>query len=113
MEDWDIPDPAGRPIEAVRAIRDAIEVRVTELLTERIEAIRSDKTAHQARLVRLLPRIAAEFELRHSPEEIRACADAILAEFREVPIRSHVMALAERRARACLATETCDILSTA
>jgi hypothetical protein len=58
VEDWDIPDPAGRPIEDVRAIRDAVELRVKELLDERIDAIRSDRTAHQMRLARLLPDLA-------------------------------------------------------
>jgi arsenate reductase (thioredoxin) len=32
--DWDLPDPAGRPIEEVREIRDEIERRVTELVAE-------------------------------------------------------------------------------
>src|SRR6201996_1552352 len=32
--DWDLADPAGRPIEEVRAIRDEIERRVTELVAE-------------------------------------------------------------------------------
>ena len=31
-EDWDLADPAGRPIEEVREIRDQIELRVKELL---------------------------------------------------------------------------------
>ena len=31
-EDWDVADPAGQPIEAVRAIRDDIQARVTTLL---------------------------------------------------------------------------------
>jgi arsenate reductase (thioredoxin) len=33
-EDWDLPDPHGRPVEAVRAIRDDIEVRVHRLVRE-------------------------------------------------------------------------------
>ena len=33
-EDWDVPDPAGQPIEVVRAIRDDIQARVTTLLGE-------------------------------------------------------------------------------
>lgn len=33
-EDWDVADPAGRPIEVVRAIRDDIQARVTLLLGE-------------------------------------------------------------------------------
>jgi arsenate reductase len=29
--DWDLPDPKGRPVDDVRALRDDIERRVTEL----------------------------------------------------------------------------------
>jgi arsenate reductase (thioredoxin) len=32
--DWDLPDPKGLPIEAVRAIRDDIATRVRELASE-------------------------------------------------------------------------------
>jgi len=32
--DWDLPDPKGRPLEEVRATRDEIERRVTELIDE-------------------------------------------------------------------------------
>jgi arsenate reductase len=32
--DWDMEDPSGRAIEAVRAIRDDIQERVTSLLAE-------------------------------------------------------------------------------
>jgi arsenate reductase (thioredoxin) len=32
--DWDLPDPKGRPLEEVRAIRDDIARRVEELVTE-------------------------------------------------------------------------------
>ena len=32
--DWELPDPSGQPLEAVRAIRDQIAVRVDELLAE-------------------------------------------------------------------------------
>ena len=31
-EDWDVPDPGGRPLEEVQAIRDNIEQRVRDLL---------------------------------------------------------------------------------
>ena len=112
VEDWDIPDPAGKPIEEVRAIRDAVEARVMELIDERIDAIRSDRTAHQARLVRLLPDLTREFLGVRSDGEIRACADAILADYEDVPVRSFVMTIAHRRTRACLAAETCDPLAT-
>ena len=29
--DWNLPDPSGRPIEEVRAVRDEIERRVAQL----------------------------------------------------------------------------------
>ncbi|MCP2257208.1 Protein-tyrosine-phosphatase [Streptoalloteichus tenebrarius] len=32
--DWRVPDPAGRPVEEVRPIRDEIDRRVRELLSE-------------------------------------------------------------------------------
>jgi protein-tyrosine-phosphatase len=32
--DWELPDPAGRPIEEVRPIRDEIERRVEDLVGE-------------------------------------------------------------------------------
>ena len=113
VEDWDIPDPAGKPIEEVRAIRDALEVRVKELIEHRIDAIRSDHTAHQMRLQRLLPGLVEEFEGVRSDAEIRTCADAILAEYQDVPVRSFVMSIAHRRTRDCLRAEHCDALATA
>ena len=33
-EDWGLEDPAGKPIEQVRAIRDEVETRVKQLLAE-------------------------------------------------------------------------------
>lgn len=111
VEDWDIPDPAGKPIEEVRAIRDAVEARVRDLVEQRLDAIRSDRTAHQVRLARLLPSLVKEFESVRSDAEIRACADAILAEYEDVPVRSFVMSIANRRARECLRAERCDVLA--
>jgi protein-tyrosine-phosphatase len=32
-EDWDLPDPGGRPVEEVRGIRDEIERRVRDLVS--------------------------------------------------------------------------------
>lgn len=32
--DWQLPDPAGRPLEEVRAVRDEIQARVEALLAE-------------------------------------------------------------------------------
>jgi hypothetical protein len=72
VEDWDVPDPAGKPIQEVRAIRDAVEARVKDMIDNRLEAIRSDHTAHQWRLQRLLPDLAAEFAGVRSDGEIRS-----------------------------------------
>jgi arsenate reductase (thioredoxin) len=36
--DWDLPDPAGRPVEEVRSIRDEIERRVRHLVEELVRA---------------------------------------------------------------------------
>ena len=108
VEAWDIPDPAGLPIEQVRPIRDAIEVRVRELIETKLDAIRSDPTAHGFRLAHLLPTLADEFEATRTPDQIRACADAILTRFDDVPVRGYVQVLAERQTRECLRRETCD-----
>jgi len=32
--DWDLPDPAGKPIEFMRDVRDEIEKRVQNLIRE-------------------------------------------------------------------------------
>jgi arsenate reductase (thioredoxin) len=113
VEDSDVPDPAGRRIEEVRVIRDEIARRLRHLLETRIDEIRSDRTAHQARLARMLPSLIDEFAVLRQPEEIRACADAILADYDEVPVRSFVMTLAHRRARECLRAEVCEPLAIA
>jgi arsenate reductase (thioredoxin) len=36
--DWDLPDPSGQPLEAVRSIRDEIDARVRTLLEELLAA---------------------------------------------------------------------------
>ena len=102
VEDWDIPDPAGRTLEEVRAIRDGVEARVRELVDEKLHLIRSDRTAHQLRTARLLPDLVKEFGHERTEEEIRMAADAALAEFQDAPVRSYVMSIANRKAREAL-----------
>jgi arsenate reductase len=102
VEDWDVADPAGQPIEEVRRIRDDIEQRVTALLETRIESIREDRRQHMMRMARLVPGLVDEFGGQLTDEEIRAIADDILDTYDEVPIRSFVMTLANRRAREIL-----------
>jgi arsenate reductase (thioredoxin) len=109
VDDWDIPDPAGRPTDEVREIRDTIDERVTELATEKIAAIRLDPTAHRFRLAKLLPQLIDEFGDTRSPEVIRGCADRILDEYDDVPVRSHIFTLAHKRTRECLRQENCEI----
>ena len=106
VEDWDIPDPAGKSVDEVRVIRDQISLRVIDLIDHRLDAIRTDRTAHQLRLTRLLPHLLERFpEL--PGDEVRSCADSVLANYIDAPVRSFVATLAEREARECLATGGC------
>ncbi|MBA3422736.1 MAG: hypothetical protein H0U12_12770 [Thermoleophilaceae bacterium] len=102
VEDWEVPDPAGRSLEEVRAIRDGVEAHVKHLVAEKLDLIRSDRSAHQLRLERLLPDLVREFEAERTEEEIRTAADAALAEFQDAPVRSYVMTIANRKAREVL-----------
>jgi arsenate reductase (thioredoxin) len=110
VDDWDIPDPAGRPLDQVREIRDVIHDRVRQLATERIDAIRTDAGAHRFRLAKLLPELITEFGDTRSPEVIRGCADRVLDDYDDVVVRSHVLTLAHRRSRECLRDEHCALL---
>jgi arsenate reductase len=102
VEDWDVSDPAGRPIEEVRLIRDEIELRVKDLLDDRIDQIREDRRQHMTRMGRLVPSLVDEFGGELTDDEIRRIADEILGSYDEVPIRSFVMTLANRKAREIL-----------
>ncbi len=88
-----------------------IEAHVRELIDERLDAIRSDHTAHQLRLERMLPPLAEEFEGMRSPGEIRACADAVLSRYDDSSVRGHVLSLAHRQTRDCLRAERCEALA--
>jgi arsenate reductase (thioredoxin) len=110
VDDWDVPDPAGLPLDEVREIRDMIDERVHELATTNIDAIRSDDTAHRWRLAKLLPGLIEEFGDRQPPEVIRGCADRVLDNYDDVPIRSHILTLAHKQARDCLRQEHCALL---
>ena len=99
------PIPAGLPLEQVRAIRDEIELRVRDLIDTRLDAIRTDPTAHQFRLVHLLPqarrRVRGKCGLRRrsAPARTRSCPSST-----KPPVRSYVQVLAYRRTRECLRT---------
>jgi Low molecular weight phosphotyrosine protein phosphatase len=110
VDDWDIPDPAGRSLAQVREIREMVDERVRDLALNRIDAIRSDATAHRLRLTRLLPALIEEFVERRPAEVIRGCADRILGDYDDVPIRTHILTLAHKQTRDCLRQERCDVL---
>jgi arsenate reductase (thioredoxin) len=111
VEEWEIEDPRGKPMDEVRAIRDELERRVKDLIENKLSAIRNDPTSHRLRLRRLLPSLAREFDGVRTPDEIRACADAVLAKYGEVPVRSFVLTLAYREARDCLREDECAVLA--
>jgi arsenate reductase (thioredoxin) len=110
VEDWDVMDPAGQPLEVVREIRDSIEERVRDFVENRLDEVRADPTAHRLRLEKMIPSLAEEFGADKTAEEIRACADMILTEFDEVPVRSFVLAIAHRQTRECLRENRCAAL---
>jgi arsenate reductase len=113
VDDWEIPDPHGRSMDEVRAIRDDIERRVVEFIDTRLDDIRTDRTAHQLRLARMLPDLDREFAAAHSAEQIRDCADAVLERYDEVPVRSMVQTIAYRETRECLREDRCRVLERA
>jgi len=106
IEDWPIDDPAGQPLEEVRSIRDDIEARVIDLAQDRIEAIRADHRQHKMRLAQLVPGLIREFKGRLSDQEIRQIADELLVSYDDVPVRSFVLTLANRRAREIIKQRT-------
>jgi arsenate reductase len=110
VEDWEVDDPAGEPLEKVCEIRDDIERRVRDLVEVRIEEIRADRSGHQRRLAQLLPSLAEEFEPAKTPDEIRACTEAILERYADAPVRSFVLTLARREAVECLRADSCHAL---
>jgi arsenate reductase (thioredoxin) len=113
VDDWEIPDPHGKSMDEVRAIRDELEGRVRDFIENRLDAVRENRTAHQVRLARMLPELDREFGQTHAAEEIRACADAILEGYDDVPVRSMVQTIAYREARECLREDRCAAMTTA
>jgi arsenate reductase len=113
VDAWDIPDPAGLPIDEVREIRDLIDKHVNELAVDRLNAIYADSTAHRVRLARLLPDLIQEFAATRSPGVIRGCADRILADYDDVPVRTHILTIAHKQTRDCLREDTCTALQPA
>ncbi len=111
VDAWDIPDPAGRPVDEVREIRDMIDARVRELAHDKIDAIRGDPTAHEFRLTKLLPQLIDEFGETRPPEVIRGCADKILDDYDDARVRTHILTLAHKRTRDCLRKDVCDVLT--
>lgn len=98
------------PIDEVREIRDVVDERVRDLADNKIDEIRLDATAHRFRLTKLLPGLIEEFGETRPPEVIRGCADRILEDYDDVPVRSHILTLAHKRTRECLRQEHCDVL---
>jgi arsenate reductase (thioredoxin) len=103
VEEWDVPDPAGQSLAGVREIRDLIEEHVKVFIAERLDDVRASATAHRLRLEKLLPSLDSKFARTHTPAEIRACADAVLARYADAPVRSFVLVLAYREASSYLA----------
>ena len=111
VDDWDIPDPAGKSLDEVREIRDLIARARQRSRREpdRRDPVRPDIAPMATR--EAAP--AADQRVRRhatTPEVIRGCADRILDDYDDVPIRSHIFTLAHKRTRECLRKDTCDVL---
>src|SRR5438270_6501106 len=50
VADWDIPDPAGKPLDEVRAIRDTVEEHACSLLAAQLDQICHAATGPQRRV---------------------------------------------------------------
>lgn len=107
VEDWEVDDPAGQPLEVVREIRDEIERRVRELVEDRVEEIRgrSKRPSATARSASPVARRAVRGD--QVPGGDPCCADAILGRYADAPVRSFVLTLAHREAVECLRAERC------
>jgi hypothetical protein len=97
----------SRLVKGARLPREEIERRVRDLTEHLANEIRSDRADHDRRLGQLLPSLADEFGETKTGEEIRACANAILNDYDDVPVRSFVLTLTERRIRDCLREPEC------
>ena len=78
VEAWDIPDPAGLPLEQVRPIRDEIECTCST--SSRPGSTRSARTRPRTASASCTccPSSPTSSRPRDAAEEIRACADAVL-----------------------------------
>ena len=111
IEDWDLADPKGQPLERVRQIREEIIAKVEDLVA-RADDIRNDDNAHQIRLKRILPSLVEEFGDERDAHYIRQCADTVLSRYADAPVRSFMIAIAQKEIRACLKEESCAVLAT-
>ena len=110
VDDWDIPDPAGQTDRrGPRDPRHDRRARPRARDREGSHAIRLDATSHRWRLAKLLPQLIEEFGDTRPPEVIRGCADRILDDYDDVPIRSHILTLAHKQTRDCLRQEHCAL----
>jgi hypothetical protein len=82
-----------------------------EVVENRVDEIRSDPSGHTRRLAQLFPSPADDVGEPKSGDEIRACADVILSDYDDAPVRSFVLTLAERRIRDCLREQHCPVLA--
>ena len=110
VDDWDIPDPAGRPLDEVRAIRDLIAERVTDLVTDRIEEIESDSTSHQWRLAMLLPGLIDEFGPTRRQRSSAAAPTASLTSTTTYPSAATSSPSPTNKLAECLSHERCERL---
>jgi arsenate reductase len=107
VEDWEVDALGGLDLDGVRAIRDGIEQLVRTVVVDRLPELLRERSAHQARLIQLLPVLVDEFQGVRSPEEIRSCTDAILSQYGAASSRPDLLTLAHECTQDCLRAEVC------
>ena len=111
VDEWDIPDPAGTADR--RGPRDPRHDRRARPASSRpTGSTRSASTRPRIVAAReAAARLIAEFGETRPPEVIRGCADRVLDDYDDVPIRSHILTLAHKQTPAtAYASEHCALL---
>ena len=104
------PRPGRQERRRGARIRDEIEQRVQRPDRATASTRSAPTTPPTSCGSRACSRRSSEFDDRRPDAEIRACADAVLSQYADAPVRSFAMTLAHRRTRECLLRESCDMI---
>ncbi len=107
VDDWQIPDPHGKSLEDMRAIRDIVEDRVQGFIDERLDAVRSDSTLTVSASPSFCDCSATSSQRPTQPRRSEAAPTESCCSTPTPPVRSFVMTIAHKNTRACLREGRC------